>query len=297
MTAVSLALAATMSWIIGAIGWRMASDPGDLMRRYQGGDLASTSVRRSPITNLVTRAGDRLAPAVRAATPATVERWVGATIDAAGRPDAITVDTYATRKAQHLVVAAAVAVMALSIGMTGFALLVGLGSLAFEDLRLSRLARQRQEEIERTLPDYLDITAVVVQAGAGFEEALTTVADELGGPLAEEIRTTLGHLELGGSRRQAFRALAQRNPGETMTVFVASLLQADELGAPLARTLAGMAGELRTDVTQRAKRRATKAGGKISLVVSTLFLPGMMVLLGVGLFLTTGSDGGGLFGG
>ena len=97
------------------------------------------------------------------------------------------------------------------------------------DVWLAREGRLRQERIERDLPDFLDILAVTVRAGLGYRAALGRVAEELGGPISEEMLTALRQMELGASRRQAFLALRERSTSESLASFVAAQLQAEEL--------------------------------------------------------------------
>ena len=84
------------------------------------------------------------------------------------------------------------------------------------DVWLAREGRLRQERIERDLPDFLDILAVTVRAGLGYRAALGRVAEELGGPISEEMLTALRQMELGASRRQAFLALRERSTSESL---------------------------------------------------------------------------------
>ena len=102
---------------------------------------------------------------------------------------------------------------------------------------MSREGRLRQEQIERDLPDFLDILAVTVRAGLGYRLALGRVAEALGGPVGEEMLVALRQMSLGATRRAAFEALRDRNASEQLSSFVAAQLQAEELGVPLSEAL------------------------------------------------------------
>ena len=161
------------------------------------------------------------------------------------------------------------------------------------DVWLSRAGRLRQEAIERTLPDFLDILAVSVRAGLGYRYALRRVAEALEGPVAEEMLTVLRQIELGQDRRDAFLALRERNQSESLKSFVAAQLQAEELGVPLAEALNDIAGDMRRLAHQNARRQAQRAGPRVSLIVTTLIVPGSMILILLSVFFATGADGGG----
>ena len=81
------------------------------------------------------------------------------------------------------------------------------------DVWLSRAGRLRQEAIERTLPDFLDILAVSVRAGLGYRYALRRVAESLGGPVGEEMLTVLRQIDLGRTAaRRSSRCASATSP-------------------------------------------------------------------------------------
>jgi tight adherence protein C len=165
------------------------------------------------------------------------------------------------------------------------------------DVWLAREGRLRQERIERDLPDFLDILAVTVRAGLGYRAALSRVADALGGPLGDEMLTALRQMELGASRRQAFLALRERSSSESLGAFVAAQLQAEELGVPLSQALNDIAEDMRRTMHQNARRRAARAAPRVSVIVTTLIVPGAMILILVGMLLGSDVTDSGLFGG
>ncbi len=164
------------------------------------------------------------------------------------------------------------------------------------DVWLAREGRLRQERIERDLPDFLDILAVTVRAGLGYRAALGRVADELGGPISEEMLTALRQMELGASRRQAFLALRERSTSESLASFIAAQLQAEELGVPLSEALNDIADDMRRTAHQNARRRASRAAPRVSLIVTTLIVPGAMILILVSLLISSDLPDTGLLG-
>ena len=157
---------------------------------------------------------------------------------------------------------------------------------------LNRVGRVRQEAIERTLPDFLDILAVSVRAGLGYRYALRRVAEALGGPVGDEMLTVLRQIELGQDRREAFLALRERNKSESLKSFVAAQLQAEELGVPLAEALNDIAGDMRRLAYQNARRDAQRAAPRVSLLVTTLIVPGAIILILLSVYFAgTGGEG------
>ena len=186
-----------------------------------------------------------------------------------------------------LILSPAVLLFLISFNVLGLlASVVVLGVMPLS--RLARARRLRKERLERDLPDFLDILAVTVTAGAGLEWALDRVSQCYDGPLPEEIKITLDQLATGASRRLAFDNLRLRNDSEAVSQFVTAFLQSQELGAPLVETLNQIASDMRRESAQRMRRKAARAAPRVTLVTSIVLVPGALVLVIVGLLL--GSD-------
>ncbi|HWK27475.1 MAG TPA: type II secretion system F family protein [Solirubrobacter sp.] len=248
------------------------------------------------VESLAARLGPRLAPSLRAGRRAALEHK----LDLAGRPAGITVQRFVGRKA-------ALAIL-LGLGLGGLLTLLGVTPLLIlllaaagwfgPDVYLARAGRLRQEAIERALPDFLDILAISVRAGLGYRSALRRVAESLGGPVGEEMLTVLRQIELGQDRRDAFEALRERNGSESLKSFVSAQLQAEELGVPLSEALHDIATDMRRLANQNARRQAQRASPRVSLLVTTLIVPGSVLLIVLSLYFTlNGGEGVSLFGG
>lgn len=214
-------------------------------------------------------------------------------IDAAGRPGNMTVESYARQTAGYLILFGCVAALLIVAGQVMFGLLALLGAAQVELLLYSR-ARSRQEEIQRTLPDFLDVLAVTVTAGLSFRHALARVSASMPGPLAEEFMVTLRQMELGTPRRQAFEDLRRRNGSEALRQFVTAILQAEELGSSLSGALVDISSDVRREAAQWAKRKAQRATPRITAVTTALSLPAVMAIVLGSMFYTVGADIGGL---
>jgi tight adherence protein C len=288
---------AALCLALGLLAIPMLRDQGP-MERLGAGIGAREATQRQSVTRrlveaLAVRLGPRLTLSLRSSRRSALERK----LDYAGRPSGMTVQHFMGIKAS----------LAILIGPGVGGLLVLLGSSPFflvvltligwfgPDVYLSRAGRIRQESIERALPDFLDILAVSVRAGLGYRYALRRVAEAIEGPASEEMLTVLRQMELGQDRRDAFLALRERNRSESLKSFVAAQLQAEELGVPLAEALNDIATDMRRLSYQNARRQAQRAGPRVSLLVTTLIVPGSMILILLSMFFATG--GGTPFGG
>jgi tight adherence protein C len=217
-------------------------------------------------------------------------------LGAAGRPEGLTVDRFLAKKAGFVALCSAAAALTWLGGNTVVAVIIALTGLLWTDFWLYSEIQQRQAKIERQLPDFLDVLAVTVGAGLSFRAGMARVGASVGGPLGEEVLTSLRMMDVGASRRAALQDLRNRNQSPSLAQFVGSLLQAEELGAPLSGTLVELATEMRRTWAQQARRRAARTAPQLSLVVTLIFVPGTMILVGVGMYLASNVNLGGLLG-
>jgi len=257
-------------------------------------DVGRTRTTRTG--NAIDRLGIRWAPMVlRMMGPARVTR-MRARIDHAGHPYGLTVERYAARRAVYGALGGGGSVILLAQGHWLLALLVAGFGWGWADLGLWLAVRRRRDDIERTLPDFLDVLAVVVSAGLGFRQALERVNSVYSGPWSDEIRVALRQMDVGVSRRDAFDQLRRRNRSDQVAQFVTALQQGEELGAPIARTLLQIATDMRRTEAQNARRRAARMVPRATGVITVLLVPATMILLITGTIIGSRIQFGDLFG-
>ncbi len=144
---------------------------------------------------------------------------------------------------------------------------------------LDRKAEERMDAIKRDLPDTLDLMAISVEAGLGFEGALGVVCENFSSPLADEFARTLREMELGLPRREALQNMKKRAEVPELSNFVLTLTQADALGMPVGRVLKSAAGEMRTKRRQWAREKAAKLPVKILFPLVLFIFPSIFVVL------------------
>jgi tight adherence protein C len=274
--------------LIALQGWILVRT-GDVIPRLELPSLAMVPKRRrSLVGSFFDAMGERLGPRALAVMGVKRIQAIRRRLGAAGRPGGITVEQFVGRKASFAVLFSFVGVIfGLFRGQLWALVVLPVLGWFWMDGWLWLVERHRQGQIERNLPDFLDIVAVTVGAGLGFRAALARVAEAQGGPISQEIMTALHQMDLGVTRRLALEELRARNPSQTLSQFVTALLQAEELGAPLSGTLVELAANMRREAAQEARRRAARAAPRISLVVTLLIVPGSLILMVVGLFLGT----------
>lgn len=163
----------------------------------------------------------------------------------------------------------------LEMGLVGF--LIG---YLFPDAWLKARVKQRQKEIENTLPDVLDLLTVSVEAGLGFDAALLKVVEKQKGVLAEEFLRVLQEIKMGRPRRDALRDLARRNNTvEDLSNMVASLVQADQLGISIGGVLRNQSKQIRQKHRQRAEEKAQKAPVKMMIPLVFFVFPSIFIVV------------------
>ena len=161
------------------------------------------------------------------------------------------------------------------------ALIVGAAAFFLPQAWLTRHVDARKLQIFLDLPDVLDLLAISVEAGVGFEGAMAIVCEHFDSPLAQEFSRSLKEMELGLPRREALQNLKKRTEVPELSNFVLTLVQADALGMPIGRVLHTQAVEMRSKRRQWAREKAAKLPVKILFpLVLFIFPPVLIVLIG-----------------
>ena len=159
-------------------------------------------------------------------------------------------------------------------------MLAGVGFIV-PDLALSAKARARRDQIRAELPDALDLMAVSVEAGMGFDGALSKLTEHMSGPLTDEFALTLSEIRIGESRQDALKKLSDRTDTPELSAFVRSIIQADQLGISLGRILRVQATDSRLKRQAAAEEKAMKAPIKMLFPTVLFIFPAMfLVILG-----------------
>jgi len=140
-------------------------------------------------------------------------------------------------------------------------------------------ADDRQKAMQLALPDTLDQMTIAVEAGLGFDAAMSKAAANGVGPLAEELVRTLQDMSIGRSRRDAYQALEARTNIDDLRRFIRAVIQADSYGIPIAEVLRVQAGEMRIKRRQRAEAQALKVPIKIVFPLVFCILPVLFIVL------------------
>jgi tight adherence protein C len=160
---------------------------------------------------------------------------------------------------------------------------IALGGIGFiaPDFAVSGRARSRKDRIRSELPDALDLMAVSVEAGLGFDGAISKLTEHMEGPLSDEFSLTLNEIRIGEARQDALKKLADRTGTPELSSFVRAIIQADQLGISLGRILRVQATDSRLKRQAAAEEKAMKAPIKMLFPTVLFIFPAMfLVILG-----------------
>jgi tight adherence protein C len=147
------------------------------------------------------------------------------------------------------------------------------------DMFISFKARGRREEIRSELPDALDLLAVSVEAGLGFDAAIAKLTEHMEGPLIDEFALSLGEMRIGETRQHALEKMVQRVQAPELASFVRAIIQADQLGISLGRILRVQATDTRNKRQAAAEERAMKAPIKMLFPTALFIFPSMFLII------------------
>jgi tight adherence protein C len=165
-----------------------------------------------------------------------------------------------------------------SMGLMGGLCLAGAGFIA-PGFVVSMRARKRREEVRSQLPDALDLLAVSVEAGLGFDGAVAKLTEHMHGALAEEFALTLGEMRIGESRQDALKKLAERAAAPEVASFTRAIIQADQLGISLGRLLRVQAQDSRLKRQAAAEEKAMKSPIKMLFPTVLFIFPAMFIVI------------------
>jgi tight adherence protein C len=168
-------------------------------------------------------------------------------------------------------------------GQTGYAFLFGGIGVAFgwfgPELLLRSKTRARQKQIQRALPDALDLLVISVEAGLGFDAAIQRLVEKRDDALAAEFARVLAEMRVGRSRRDALKDMVQRTQVPDLNNFVGAILQAEQLGVSVTKVLTVQAEQMRTVRRQRAEEKAAQLQLKLIFPLAIFIFPALCVVI------------------
>ena len=147
------------------------------------------------------------------------------------------------------------------------------------DLLVKSKTDSRQKQVRKAMPDALDLLTICVEAGLGFDAAMSKVHEKWDNELAMAFGRVIREIQLGKLRRDALRDMAERLGMAEMTSFVAAVIQSEMLGVSMAKVLRIQSDQMRVRRRQHAEEQAHKAPIKMIFPMGLLIFPALMIVL------------------
>ena len=165
---------------------------------------------------------------------------------------------------------------------------------------LQKRIGKRQEEIQASFPDSLDLLLVCVEAGQSLDQSILRVATEMESTmpaLASELLLVAQEMKAGKDKPDVLRAMAERCDIPDISSFVTVLIQSAAFGTSIADALRVYAGEMRDKRVMRAEEKANVLPTKLTVGTMMFCVPPLLIILIgpsiAGIAKTLGGGGGG----
>ena len=228
----------------------------------------------------------RLGTIMSRSTPQKARQDLQNRLDLAGRPGNLTPADFA---AVRFVSAAVFAAIGLGLGFllqsTAYLVIaLAVGAILgyyLPTLWLKQKVDARRTEIQKGLPDAMDLLVIAVDAGLGFDAALARVTDKYRNALSDEFAKVLREVNLGRPRLEAMDEMGRSSGVEDLHNFIQAVIQSEQFGTGIGKILRIQADEMRRKRRQRAQEKAAQATLKMMLpMVGCIFPTLWIVLLG-----------------
>ena len=141
--------------------------------------------------------------------------------------------------------------------------------------------RQRQTEIMKSFPSFVDLTALTIEAGLDYMTAIERIIknSKKKSELEVELEKMIGEIQLGYTRKDALKRFAMRTGIQEIRSFVGLIIQSDELGTSLVELLRNYAADMRFRRLNAAEKLAAQAATKMLIPLFIFIFPTVFILM------------------
>ena len=275
--AISLAMAMLAWTVLAGLGGDRARTVANLTLGLDTGPGLGSPTQEEESTP------GKLVVLARRLTPRGSIRMLEKLLSRAGRPPGWSLDRLLVLKLALGLGVGALSVLFIRSAEGPLPVLLGLATTVvcyfLPELLLHSRGQERSQAIQLELADTLDQMTIAVEAGLGFDSAMSRAGKNGTGPLAEELVRTLQEIQVGQTRRQAYESLATRTDVPDLRRFVRAIIQADAYGISIADVLRTQAAEMRMKRRQRAEEKAMQIPVKVIFPLILCILPVLFIVL------------------
>lgn len=171
------------------------------------------------------------------------------------------------------------AVISLEMGLLLAAVAAAAGLYA-PTWALRRLERERALELERSLPEMLEVVALGLRSGLSFDRSFQLYSMHFPSSFARSCASAQKSWSLGlRTRDEALRELAQSYRSDQLERTAERIVRSLRFGSALAPDLEAAAAEARARRRSQVEERVAKAPVKMMVPTGALILPAMLILI------------------
>ena len=227
---------------------------------------------------------ERIGAMLSRSTPQEARKRLLNELELAGRPGNLTPEDFGAIK---IVGAAVVAAIGLLIGLllqnvlyAGIALVLGAAlGYYFPTLWLNQQVQGRRKQIQKGLPDAMDLLVIAVDAGLGFDAARARVTEKYKNALSDEFAKVLREVSLGRPRLEAMDEMGRSSGVDDLHNFIQAVIQSEQFGTGIGKILRIQADEMRRKRRQRAQELGAQATLKMMLPMVGCIFPTLWIIL------------------
>jgi tight adherence protein C len=257
------------------------------LQQYEGTKpltLDEIELQKPFVDRVIRPAVARLGAALSRSTPAKARAELMNQLDLAGRPGNLTAEDF---RAIRLVAAALGGVGGLLLGLLLGNVVYTVISLAagaflgyfLPVLWLRQKVDAKRKEIQKALPDALDLLVITVDAGLGFDAALDRVTNKYKNALSDKFAQMLHEVSLGRPRLEALDEMGRSAGVDDLHNFVQAIIQSEQFGTGVAKILRIQGDEMRRKRRQRAQELGAQATLKMMLPMVGCIFPTLWIIL------------------
>jgi tight adherence protein C len=203
-------------------------------------------------------------------------------LERAGLRFELSADEFLALKAGALLISIGIALVVYLYGVQNLMIVAAIIFLGFmfPDIRLQAAVQKQQHSFLRALPGFLDLLALSVEAGMGFDSAVLRLTEVLEpGPLIWRFQTYLRGVNVGKTRVEALREMSQKVDLPDFTTFANVVIQATETGASMGPVLRSASADMLSRRFDRAEKAAHELPVKILLPLFVFVFPATFIMV------------------
>lgn len=165
--------------------------------------------------------------------------------------------------------------------------------LLLPDIMIKQWRKTYLKNVEKGIPDALDMLVICADAGLALEAAINRVSFEMKNVnpnTAREFHITAQEMNIISDRREVFRMMAERTQLSDIRRITNALSQTIQVGSSITQALRTLSTEIRQNRMIEYEARAAKLPVFLTIPMILFFLPVILIIIGGPAFLQASAN-------